>query len=164
MSDVVLVGLITGAVGIAGLLLNVWTQHQERSHALERLKLEHQERYRSDLYAKRLEVHQRAYLWLMQLIEPVRWVQDPKLTSTDMKTQLKHSANRARDWWDTNCLYLDDESRSATADFISLAQALGRDDPLVEEGKPIDAYLRALKSVQEGIGMKHLDVREPTRK
>lgn len=53
---------------------------------------------------KRLEVHQKAYTQLRKLIEKSRVLPD-----TDFSEKIKD----ARNWWEENCLYLEEKGREA---------------------------------------------------
>src|SRR3990172_4957117 len=94
--------VVSGVIGVASLGLNFWNWQREREHRAKEQRHEREERYRVELYDKRLEVHQQAYNWLMQLITPVRWVQDPRhvLRQTDMREHLRKEGKKARQWWD----------------------------------------------------------------
>lgn len=153
MSDVVLVALITGGstalVGIAGLLLNVWTQHQQRLHALERLKLEHEERYRSDLYAKRLEIHQEAFTWTQRLGATAIRLATPHPTA-----ELHEAIQPFMKWFDEKMLYLDPVS------IHEIAKVATAWHKWVSGGemKALDVQMEAAQgAIISGIGLKHVD-------
>ena len=119
--------------------------------------------YRTSLYEKRLIIHQEAYRWLMDLIEPLREAmkQHPHESLARTHTPISQmKSSRAREWWDANCLYLDDASRAQLVYFIEAARAEAACEPLPSGLDPVRVYRDAPRAVQEGIGMKHLDVKE----
>jgi hypothetical protein len=154
MTDVE-VGVITAGAALGGVLVtqmfNLFLEQRRENAA-----------YRVGLYAKRLEIHQEAFRWLMDLIEPAAIAQKSPGGSSDHLAGVAKMYVEARKWWDSNCLYLDENSRESVIDFIELVHDLaeGSVPPLRElTGK----YRSALRAVQEGIGMKHLDVKAPKR-
>ena len=64
----------------------------------------------------------------------------------------------ARRWWNANCLYLDDDSRERTTNFIQLAHEMSH-GIVPDLGDLLLEFHRTLQAVQEGIGAKHLDIR-----
>jgi hypothetical protein len=154
----------SGIVSLGSLGFSFWNSSTERQHRLQTLRLEQEERYRVGLYDKRLAVHQEAYRWLTQLIVTLRSVlraEPEDANYAGLKRQLSSESVHARAWWDGNCLYLDESSRSSVVSFIESCAAIAHDEYTPEELDPIKLYLAALRATQEGIGMKHLDVKEP---
>ena len=90
-------GLIGVVVGSGLLLLyNYYRDHRER-----------EEKYRVMLYDKRLEAHQGAYYHVEQLLFSFGYrLYGPPLTK-DMRTLCRE----AEEFYDSNCLYLDEQSR-----------------------------------------------------
>jgi len=111
--------------------------------------------YRVNLYDRRLAVHQQGYKWLMDLIEPLRGAMRTPAGDHE-KRQLTELGLAARDWWDANCLYLDPASRVKLVDFIEDARSVG-EGSLPDGVDPIKRYRDALRAVEEGIGMKHVE-------
>jgi hypothetical protein len=156
----------SGLIGVASLGFSFWNSSRERDHRLRALRLEQEERYRVGLYEKRLQVHQQAYKWLMDLIEPLReaMADHPhKDEGTYTHSDLASKSFKAREWWDGNCLYLDDGSRLRVVDFIEEARSAAECESLRNEAETMKLYRDALRAVEVGIGMKHLDVKEPKR-
>ena len=118
--------------------------------------------YRVNLYAKRLEVHQEAYKWLMDIIEPAMKANLSPGGDPGILGLVDSLYVGARKWWDGNCLYLDDVSRIKVVDFLEAVRDIS--EGVVQDQPPLHVMFRsALDAVVTGIGMKHLDVREPRR-
>ena len=163
MSEAAQGALIGGAFAIGTLIVtlvyNGWSLRQQLQARLKEQETEHEERYRADLYAKRLEVHQQAYKWLMRNIEHIPGPFKIAKMPDSEREQLGRFCKEARIWWDSNCFYLDESSRREFVDFLGTAEDVASE---VVEWKEVGSrYRSALRAVQEGIGMKHLDVKEP---
>lgn len=144
----------SGVVSLATVGLHLWNANLERT-----------DKYRLVLYEKRLDVHQQAYRWLMALIQPLQRAAD--LTTGDRALPdnfvLFKLYQDAREWWDGNCLYLDEVSRVRVIDFIELASEYLEAPPPPERERLFPTYRIAITAVQEGLGMKHLEQAPPRR-
>ena len=85
-----LVGVVVGS-GLV-LLYNLYRDRRER-----------EEKYRVMLYEKRLEAHQKAFCYIQKL--------NVALNTAQNDEDLWEVTREAREWWDSNCLYLDEYSR-----------------------------------------------------
>ena len=152
MSDVVLGALIGTLSALGGVLLT-----QLGGFLVE--KRREVAAYRVNLYARRLEVHQEAYRWLLTLIEWLRNTMErpPDESRSLFHQRLDYESKQARKWWDANCLYLDDSSRALVVQFIEIARAVADQEDLPEGTDPIRVYREALGAIQTGIGMKHIE-------
>jgi len=65
-------------------------------------KRERKDKFRLAALDKRLEAHQEAYTLWIELINLITIISDEKFWNT---------YNKAKDWWNKNCLYLDDKSK-----------------------------------------------------
>ncbi|MBM3156819.1 MAG: hypothetical protein FJ004_05990 [Chloroflexi bacterium] len=133
-------------IGVVGIVIGVMLSEVVR---WLRDRGEKQEKYRVMLYEKRLEIHQQAFTWLRKLAA-VTMASD---------TEKREVISKVDEWWNSNCLYLDDESREAMLDAISGVEGLIDLSPPQAEVKRTArlALEKALSSVMHGIGMKHLD-------
>lgn len=159
---VALVGIVTsGVVGVAGIGFNFWNSSKEKQLRLDTLKLEQEERYRIGSFEKRLQVHQEAYNWLMQLMELLRNILKEDFGENSLfHTTLQQRSHEVRRWWDANCLYLDEASRAAVVNFIEMNREVAYGEWEPSGLDPRRSYRDALRLVQEGIGMKHLPLKE----
>ncbi len=166
MSDEAVIALaalvVSGIVGLATLGFNFWNASSERKQRLRLLRLEQEEKYRADLYEKRLEVHQQAFKWLMDLPYPLRDALKPEVGAEETEV-LSGLYRDARSWWDGNCLYLDEQSRNKTIACIEKAGMVAEDGVKLNWFDEAKEFMEARRVVQEGISMKHLDVQEPKR-
>ncbi len=136
--------LIGAGFGFLGVVANQVYNYLSR-------RQEQQESYRLKLYDKRLEVHQQAYKWVMTLHEQLASERDPR-------EELFRSHDGAREWYEGNCLYLDETSRVSVVNFIDIAKAYAKDTPTDDSKQQLELlYIQALRDVQHGIGMKHLE-------
>ena len=155
MNDVVQGALIAALSALGGVLIT-----QIGNVVIE--KRRELASYRVNLYAKRLEVHQEAYRWLLTLIEWLRSTmeQPPDEIPRLFHQRLDYESKEARKWWDANCLYLDDSSRALVVRFIEIARAIADQEDLPEGTDPIRVYRDVLGAIQTGIGMKHIEERK----
>lgn len=169
MSDVVLVALITGGVGLAGLAFNFLNIRGERAMRLterqeerEEQQTEREERYKFSLYDRRLAVHQEAYEWMIALIEPFQRALEITTNDRDLPDNFPLSGQyaEARQWWFSNCLYLDEKSRACTIDLIENIGAFLRLEERPSFDKVYAIYLEAIRSIPAGLGMKHVEATE----
>jgi hypothetical protein len=151
VSETVAVALISASSALGGVFL------AQLFHWLMQ-KREQEERYRLALHGRCLAAHQEAYKWLMDLIEPLRaGMRDG--AGDDERQRLNELGIAARAWWDANCLYLDPESRGKAVDFIEDARSVA-EGSLPDGIDPIKRYRDALLAVEEGIGMKHIEIHQ----
>ncbi len=142
--------VVTGVVSLGGLFFNLWNSHQER-----------RERYRIAMYEKRLSVHQDAFKWMIRLFEPVQRARQLSSGNRDLPDGVEHNLmkvyDEARDWWDSNCLYLDDKARAYSLDFIEGAGTyLRQDQAYPSQSETSELHTRALRAIEEGMGKMHL--------
>jgi len=114
---------------------------------------ERRERYQLMTFEKRLEAHQRAFYWCHKL-NVVLNRKDPK--------EIHKIADEAREWWDDNCLFLDQNSRQKMIPLFNFANQYANEieDPNrfdTHVGHHVWSYLNeSLKAITEGIGAEHL--------
>ncbi len=134
------------AVSVANLVYNHLARGRERD-----------EGYRLALYDKRLAVHQQAFEWLMKAGERLKRAQRQDAKQED-RDELADVCERADQWWNANCLYLDPISWGRMLTFI-FETRLWAKDPTHEppEGHPRKLHREAVSAVKEGIGLKHID-------
>ena len=136
-------GLIGVVVG-SGLVLgyNYYRDRRER-----------EEKYRVILYPKRLEVHQKALMWNYKLYS----VLNVSIPTQDYEA-VREVTVKAREWWESECLYLDEVSRQEMMVAINYVSVYIRWDR--EHGKPPPVWEqldKAKKAIVSGIGMKHVE-------
>ena len=103
------------------------------------------ERFRVMTFEKRLEAHQQAYYWCHKLNE---------VLNIGEKADIHNTANKAREWWNSNCLLLDTNSRREIVQLINLSHAYAHD---LKSGEYVwDSLQKSLKSVVKGIGFEYL--------
>ncbi len=121
--------------------------------------------YRVNLYERRLDIHQEAYKWLMDIIEPLQdaMSQHPHAEGeTVTHSELARLSYKAREWWDANCLFLYWTSRSHVVDLIEVAKSVAECET-VETFDTIKLYRDALRAVQEGIGLELIEITNPRK-
>jgi len=120
---------------------------------------ERKERYQVITFDKRLEVHQQAFYWCSK-----SYLGFKRVTRRELKSpsNLLTTAKEAMEWWQNNCLYLDEDSR------ISMLQAilaiLQRTDKIISKGEQVTSeddevrtqIMKALNCIITGIGAKYL--------
>ena len=113
--------------------------------------------YRVNLYAKRLEVHQRAFGWTYKLDVDLN-ASNPEVNASEAQ-QLTETTRSAREWWEGNALYLDPKSKAEFVYFLNLCLGYARDQLSPEEN--IWKQMRATQNaIVAGIGMKHIEERK----
>jgi hypothetical protein len=148
VSDVVLVGLITGGVGVAGLVVNVWNQAQERRSRLEMERIRQEEHYRSSLYERRLEVHQKGYSLVQRLCAVVQHATDPSAEA------VIDSMREFMDWFNSHMLYLDPVSIHEFARLLPLWSEWRKSAESTQFLAQVDV---ANEAIIKGTGLKHID-------
>jgi len=127
----------------AGVMLLVWW-------------LDMRKRYHASIFPKRLKVHQEAFAWRRPLLEA--------LSSQDTGEVMKVTLD-ALQWWDDNCLYLDEKSRQYFYDLI--VEARRNAIQFKEHSKAPSEWAndtrelwrkldRTFNAVTEGVGAKYL--------
>lgn len=152
MSEFVEGALVAGGFTLAGVFLT-----QVTNLLLEKRREE--ATYRVNLYDRRLAVHQQAFEWLMKLVEPLKktWSEE---SEGEGRKELATLCKQADEWWNGNCLYLDPYSRDKMLTFITDAGLYAKwpsHEP--PEGSVTKLYADAWLAVQEGIGVKHIDMK-----
>lgn len=135
-----LVGVIIGA-GIT-LAYNFYRDRRER-----------EEKYKFALYAKRLEVYQKAYYHVEslsdKLIYELSGLGDP---GTKNVVEL---CREAKDFYNSNCLYLDEQSRNKTI------RAIFKIEGFIEHSEALEVVIERLSEARDaivkGMGAKHLE-------
>jgi len=108
------------------------------------LRWEYKEKYKSMVFRKRLDAHQKAFEWCHIL--------NRKLNSGN-PDEIHDVANKFREWLDANCLYLDRKSPNIIIALINYAHQYAAG----QVGSSVFVYLnKALKSIVEGIGAEYL--------
>jgi hypothetical protein len=110
---------------------------------------EGKEKYRVMLYEKRLDIHQQAFTLLRKLMAATN-------ASDEGRREI---IEKADEWWNSHCLYLDEESRKKLLEAIISVENLV-DLPPPRAGFRKSARLaleEASAAVMNGIGMKHLE-------
>lgn len=106
---------------------------------------ESKERFRVMTFEKRLEAHQRAYYWCHKLNE---------VLNPSNSEEIHKVASEAREWWDSNCLFLDANSRHKMVELINLAHFYADGNKLGED--VWSALMKAWKTIVAGIGVEYL--------
>jgi hypothetical protein len=118
-----------------------------------RYRRERKERYQVMTFEKRLTAHQKAFYWCNKLNEA--------LNSND-KDRIHNTANRAQEWWNGNCLYLDPASRKNMIGLMNLshmyAQRFNSTNPVVAQaiGTVWERLQETAKAISDGIGVEYL--------
>lgn len=133
MSDA-LIGLYGIIIGISITVLLRWMDRKER--------------FRDSTFEKRLSAHQEAYYLNQDLYEA--------LNSND-KNNIRDKADKMKEWWKLNSLYLDDSSTKSMLALFSSALNYtlypSRPDELQPTWELLD---KNLNNIVKGIGAKHL--------
>jgi L-2-hydroxyglutarate oxidase LhgO len=130
--------IITALIGFFGVIIGVAIQEFRRWR-------ERREFYHSMIFKERLEKHQRAFDWCHKL--------NVALNSHDA-TKINKIAKEFREWWNSNCFYLDEKSRKLIIPLINYAYAYARNEN--GRNKVWDYLNDTLNSLSEGIGVKYL--------
>jgi hypothetical protein len=161
MNDVAQGALIGGGLtfltALAGQAFNFWNAREERN-----------DRYRGMLYEKELSVYQTAFMWMARLWDPIERARElckPDGALPDgFLIYLTTTYQEAREWWDSNCLYLDDLARERTLDVIELVGAYVRSDRMPpSQDDQYQMRKGAMRAIEEGMGKSHLPKAEVGR-
>lgn len=135
--QVAVIGLIGILLGIAAASFFKWIDRKERFKVMT--------------FEKRLAVHQRAHYWNQRIYH--------ELSSRDAN-KLRETVREAQEWWNDNCLLLDDEScKSMISVFNSTNRyAGGLEHPNLATGteRVWDTLDTNLEDIIRGIGAEHL--------
>ena len=132
-SIIALVAVIaSGVLGVTSLAFSFWNSSSERRQRLNERKEEHREWYRRTLFEKRMQVVQQAYAWWRRLNEAVTKASSTRDPSSSECDVVRGLAKEAREWYDSNSAYLEQELTGSSA-FVGLTNAAytwasGRDD------------------------------------
>ena len=117
------IGFIGVVIGAAIGLIPYFIERKER-YKFEQYKNELErklEEFKKDLeikYEVRIRTHQEAFAWLMDL--------NVALNSGD-EAKMHGAAERARDWWNKNCFFLDENSRGKFMALTNMAHMYASD-------------------------------------
>ena len=166
MNEIAQGALIGGGLALLGTIItlgfNRWSADQEMKAREREQERQLEERYRIGLYDKCLAVHQQAYAWMIALIEPLQRALELTTGDRDLPDNfpLYGQYAEARQWWFSNCLYLDEKSRACTIDLIENIGAFLRLEERPSFDKVYAIYLEALGAIPAGLGMKHVEATE----
>lgn len=136
-------------VGLVGIVIGIILS--EGIHWL-RDRRESKEKYRAMLYGKCLEAHQKAFYYIQKLNEVLNVAQSDE--------DIWKVTREAREWWDSNCLYLDEQSRREMIPAINYA-AVYTQSRRNRNGYTLPPVWEQLektkKAIVSGIGMKHIE-------
>lgn len=141
-------GILIASIGFLGLILGIAIQEFRRWR-------ERQELYHSMIFKERLQKHQEAFEFCHKLNVVLNFGESKKINKI---------AKEFRDWWNANCLYLDDESRKNIIPLINHSYAYAKKDDEIDNS--VWDYLnKTLSSLTCGIGVKYLpDAKKETKK
>ena len=142
--QIALIGLIGILLGIAATSFFKWIDRKERFKVMT--------------FEKRLDVHQSAYYWNQRIYQ--------ELSSKDASI-LKKIISDAQQWWNTNCLLLDENSRISMISVFNSTNryARGIEHPDLATGseRVWDDLDKNHKDIIKGIGVEHLNRIEDER-
>lgn len=135
--QVAVIGLIGILLGIAATSFFKWIDRKERFKVMT--------------FEKRLAVHQRAHYWNQRIYHEL------SLRDANM---LRETVSEAQEWWNDNCLLLDDKSRKSMISVFNSTNryAGGLEHPELTTGteRVWDALYTNLEDIIRGIGVEHL--------
>jgi hypothetical protein len=111
-----------------------------------RNRKEQKDRYRVITFEKRLEAHQKAYYWYHQL---------NRVLNIGDSEAIHETTNKAREWWDSNCLFVDANSRREMVRLMNLSHMYANDNKMAQE-KIWDYVISTSKAIVLGIGFEYL--------
>ena len=127
MSDQSIIALaavgVSGIIGLAGLGFSIWNIRRERHLRFEERRFDHKEWYRQTLFNKRLQAAQDAYSWWRRLHEAVTRAFNSDPQSEECQS-VREIAAQAREWYDSNSLYLEGEA-TRISHFVDLTNGAG---------------------------------------
>ena len=118
LGGVVLGAAIGGGFGMASLLVN-------RRFAVKDRDADHREWYRRSLFEKRLDAAQEGYHWLMRLNRATSQP-EARTPGSEQNRAVAALSQEAREWYDANCVFLEDSAPSSSF-YIGALNAAGTD-------------------------------------
>ncbi len=111
------------------------------------------DKYRVMLYEKRLEAHQKAYSYSAHLLRAF----SDRLSDLGLTKELRPLFREAEDFYFSNNLYLDENSRKLFRDALSSVITCFEeaDSETIKDTR--DELIKAINAITTGIGMKHLE-------
>jgi hypothetical protein len=117
--------------------------------------IDRRERLRVMTFEKRLKVHQEAFSWNQRAYHA--------LNSRNVK-DIRDIAQKGRDWWNDNSLFLDARSRKSLIAAFNSMEGYAHDLEYPQEaalGRDVWTHINeSLRHITEGIGAKHLPITE----
>jgi hypothetical protein len=127
------IGVVLGAL-ITGIF--AWLIHESNR----------KDRFRVITFEKRLETHQVAYSWCNKL---------DKVLNEGPIGRVQDVSDKAREWWNSNCLLLDAASRTKMLELIQLSKSYAEGSRIGQE-HVWSALVKAKKAIVAGIGAEYL--------
>ena len=140
--------VVSGVVGIATLGFSLWNSNKQREHSLNRLEIEQEDRYRSGLYEKRLDLYQETLNRVQRLNASIDEAEDSQTEA------IRDSILSFFEWFRDHTLYFDPVSIHELNELARIYSAwisTGEEGPISAQ---VDSVTHALV---KGIGGKHLD-------
>jgi len=129
MSNEATVALIGVGGTIAGVVVasafNLASSVLNRRSAVADREADHREWYRRTLFEKRLNAIQEGYHWLMQLNRATSQP-EARVQGSEQNRAVAALSQQAREWYDTNCVFLEDTVPQSSY-FIGALNAAGTD-------------------------------------
>lgn len=129
-----------------------------------RLGIERKGKYQVITFEKRLELHQQAFAWCMKISNLLgqSYGDVSSEVATIQAMELNKLYNEANDWWGSNCLYLDDDSRLSM--FTAIGLPLDRAEQLIGDKQATnefrqearDTLKKTIRYITKGIGSEYL--------
>ena len=168
MDSTIAAALLTGMLGLVGVLATLWlTQRQSRALLRDQRyadaaseRAEREEWYRRSVYESRLRATQEAYTWLARIRVPMSGA-NPNDQANPETVRLLELCREAREWYDSNAIWLNDglPTASSFVGFLNKAALFAARPDLSNMG-PWDAYIeadRSLRARAEALFAVHLE-------
>ena len=153
------VNVLSALIGLGGALMGAYAGFRGSKSATEMsIKIwqrERDEKYRDLTFETRLQKHQEAFRTVHQLqsaLSSINFLKDENCARECVFAEAK----AARKWWDKNCLYLDEQSRSDLLTAINMAgnYLIRKEEKMTQ---PVwNQFDKTVDSILSGIGKKHL--------
>jgi len=147
---IAVIGLIGVIIGVAIVEIRLWRERKDR--------------YQVITFEKRLEIHQQAFAWCMKISNLLgkSYGDVSSEVATILAGELNKLYNEANDWWGSNCLYLDDDSRLSM--FTAIGLPLDRAEQLIGDKQATnefrqqarDTLKQTIRHITKGIGSEYL--------
>ena len=113
---------------------------------------DHREWYRRTLFEKRLAAAQEAYSWLMRLNEAANFA-NPITPESEPNKALMQFCRQARQWYDGNCLFLEDTlpSSSGFIKVTNMAAAYAAGADIAKALPPFQAIIEEERALRERV-------------